>query len=110
MPQKQNRKNFPVQPDAKVACWYGEKEGHMKKAIQRLRAAYPSLIVRCFPGFGHGEIINHPALLCRRWNAFGYYDYEQEAKKMKKEESKQFIRWCIAAAVYEKKHSAHLAG
>ena len=43
-------------------------------------------------------------------HAFGYYDYEQEAKKMKKEESKQFIRWCIAAAVYEKKHSAHLAG
>ena len=35
----------------------------MKKAIQRLRTAYPSLIVRCFPGFGHGEIINHPALL-----------------------------------------------
>ncbi len=29
---------------------------------------------------------------------------------MKKEETKQFIRWCIAAAVYEKKHSAHLAG
>jgi len=34
----------------------------------------------------------------------------QEAKKMKKEETKPFIRWCIAAAVYEKKHSAHLAG
>ncbi len=29
---------------------------------------------------------------------------------MKKEEAKQFIRWCIAAAVYEKKQSAHLAG
>lgn len=29
---------------------------------------------------------------------------------MKKEESKQFIRRCIAAAVYEKKHSAYLAG
>ena len=29
---------------------------------------------------------------------------------MKKEETKQFIRWCIAAAVYEKKHSVHLAG
>jgi hypothetical protein len=29
---------------------------------------------------------------------------------MKKEESKQFIRWCIAAAVCEKKHTAHLAG
>ena len=22
------RTDFPVQPDAKVACWYGEKEGH----------------------------------------------------------------------------------
>ena len=43
-------------------------------------------------------------------HAFGYYDYEQEAKIMKKEETKQFIRWCIAAAVYEKKHSAYLAG
>ena len=29
---------------------------------------------------------------------------------MKKEESKQFIRWCIAAAVCEKKHSVRLAG
>ena len=25
------RTDFLVQPDAKVACWYGEKEGHMKK-------------------------------------------------------------------------------
>lgn len=39
MPQKQYRTDFPVQPDAKVICWYGEKEGHMKKAIQRLRTA-----------------------------------------------------------------------
>lgn len=37
MPQKQYRTDFSVQPDAKVACWCGEKEGHMKKAIQRLR-------------------------------------------------------------------------
>ena len=39
MPQKQYRTDFSVQPDAKVACWCGEKEGHMKKAIQRLRTA-----------------------------------------------------------------------
>ena len=39
MPQKQYRTDFSVQPDAKVACWYGEKEGYMKKAIQRLRTA-----------------------------------------------------------------------
>ena len=70
MPQKQYRTDFSVQPDAKVACWYGEKEGHMKKAIQRLRTAYPSLIVRYFPGFGHGEIINHPALLVSEMEHF----------------------------------------
>lgn len=57
------RTDFPVQPEAKVACWYGEKEGHMKKAIQRLRRAYPKLTVHCFKGFGHGDIINHPDLL-----------------------------------------------
>ena len=57
------RTKFPVQPEADVACWYGEKEGHMKKAIRHLRQAYPKLTVRCFPGFGHGDIINHPALL-----------------------------------------------
>ena len=57
------RTNFPVQPEADVACWYGEKEGHMKKAIRRLRQAYPKLTVRCFLGFGHGDIINHPELL-----------------------------------------------
>ena len=42
----------------------------MKKAIQRLRTAYPSLTVRCFPGFGHGEIINHPALLASELERF----------------------------------------
>ena len=42
-----------------------------EKAIQRLRTAYPSLIVRCFPGFGHGEIINHPALLVSEMERFG---------------------------------------
>lgn len=57
------RTPFAVQPDADVACWYGEKEGHMKKAIEKLLAAYPRLTVRAFPGFGHGDIINHPSLL-----------------------------------------------
>ena len=42
----------------------------MKKAIRRLRAAYPGLIVRCFPGFGHGDIINHPALLASELERF----------------------------------------
>ena len=64
------RTEFPVQPDARVACWYGEREGHMKKAIQRLRCAYPGLTVRCFPGFGHGDIINHPEQLVRELTQF----------------------------------------
>ncbi len=64
------RTDFPVQPDAKVACWYGEKEGHMKKAIQRLRKAYPGLIVRCFPVLVmvRSSIIRR--CLHRSWNAF----------------------------------------
>ena len=57
------RTPFPVQPEANVACWYGEKEGHMEKAIEKLRQAYPKLTTRCFAGFGHGEIIKHPQLL-----------------------------------------------
>lgn len=42
----------------------------MKKAIQRLRTAYLGLMVRCFPGFGHGDIINHPALLASELERF----------------------------------------
>ena len=64
------RTQLPPRPEARVACWYGEKEGHMKKAIARLREMYPRLTVRCFPGFGHGDILNHPRLLadeCRRF-------------------------------------------
>lgn len=64
------RMPLPVQPDAQIACWYGEKEGYMKKAIQKLRAVYPKLSVRCFPSFGHGDIINHPALLVSELKCF----------------------------------------
>ena len=51
------------QLDADVTCWYGQREGHMKKAIEKLRMVYPKLTVRCFPDFGHGDILNHPQLL-----------------------------------------------
>ena len=64
------RTSLPPQPDAAVACWYGEKEGHMKKAIQKLRAMYPRLTVRCFAGFGHGDILNHPELLASELKRF----------------------------------------
>jgi len=40
--------------------WHGAKEPNMKKAVQKLRRAFPALEVRPFEGFGHGEIIAHP--------------------------------------------------
>ena len=51
------------QPDAEVVCWYGQREGYMKKTIEKLWMVYPKLTVRCFPDFGHGDILNHPQLL-----------------------------------------------
>lgn len=57
------RTKFPVRKDVKAACWYGEKEGHMKKAIEKLRKVYPHLTIRCFEGYGHGDIMNHPEQL-----------------------------------------------
>lgn len=64
------RVNYPVQKDKKVSCWYGQKEGHMKKAIKRLNEIYPLLEVKCFEGFGHGEIIDHPNLLVKELVSF----------------------------------------
>lgn len=42
----------------------------MKKALRKLRAMYPRLAVRCFSGFGHGDIINHPELLAAELEQF----------------------------------------
>ncbi len=55
---------------AKVAVWYGAKEPNMKKAVQKLKRAFPNAELHPFPGFGHGEIIAHPELMAaeiRRW-------------------------------------------
>ena len=38
----------------------------MKKAIEKLRMVYPKLTVHCFSDFGHGDILNHPALLAEK--------------------------------------------
>ena len=65
------RRPFRTQPDAEVACWYGQREGHMKKAIEKLKQAYPKLTVRCFPDFGHGDILNHPELLVQELKKLG---------------------------------------
>lgn len=64
------RTALPVDEEAEVACWYGEKEGHMKKAVKKLKSVYPRLTLRCFEGYGHGEIMNHPEQLTREMLRF----------------------------------------
>lgn len=64
------RMRLPARENAKVACWHDEKEGHMKKAIEKLRGVYPRLTVRCFAGYGHGDIMNHPERLVRELACF----------------------------------------
>lgn len=46
-----------------AACWYGEKEKNMKKAIIGLKKVFPLIEVKEFKGYGHGEILQHPGLL-----------------------------------------------
>ena len=42
----------------------------MKKALQKLRRAYPNLEGHPFPGFGHGEIMAHPELMAQEIGRF----------------------------------------
>ena len=61
---------FQPEPKAKVAVWYGEKEPNMKKALKKLKRAYPNLEDHPFKGFGHGEIIAHPDLMANEIKKF----------------------------------------
>lgn len=51
-----------------LMCWRQFED--LILLLERKFCVYPSLIVRCFPGFGHGEIINHPALLASEMEHF----------------------------------------
>ena len=57
-------------PNVRIACWYGEKEMNMKKAIKHLQRAFPNLEVRPFKGLGHGEIMTQVPLLVQELKAF----------------------------------------
>ena len=61
---------YAPDPNVKVAVWYGMKEPNMKKAVQKLKRAFPALEVHPFEGFGHGEIIAHPELMAREIRKF----------------------------------------
>ena len=54
---------YEPDPAAKVGIWYGAKEPNMKRAVQKLKRAFPGAELHPFPGFGHGEIVAHPELM-----------------------------------------------
>lgn len=57
-------------PDVRIACWYGEKEMNMKKAIRHLKRAFPNIEIHPFAGLGHGEIMAHVDLLAEELKKF----------------------------------------
>ena len=61
---------YAPDPNAKAAVWYGAKEPNMKKAVQKLKRAFPGLEVHPFEGLGHGEIIAHPELMAEEIRKF----------------------------------------
>ena len=63
-----------------LMCWRQFED--LIPLLERKFYVYPSLIVRCFPGFGHGEIINHPALLASEMEHF-LADGETEGDALK---------------------------
>ena len=67
-----------------LMCWRQFED--LIPLLERKFCVYPSLIVRCFPGFGHGEIINHPALLASELERF-LADGETEGDALKNQES-----------------------
>ena len=42
----------------------------MKKAVQKLKRAFPALEINPFEGFGHGEIIAHPEVMAGEIRSF----------------------------------------
>ena len=61
---------FAPEPEAKVAIWYGSNEPNMKKAMRKLKRAYPNAQDHPFAGYGHGDIIGHPDVMARDIIAF----------------------------------------
>ncbi len=62
--------SFDPDPQAHVAVWYGANEPNMKKAVQKLKRAWPGAEIRPFEGYGHGEIIAHPDVMAKEIREF----------------------------------------
>ena len=51
---------FKPDPEAKVSIWYGEREPNMKKAIKKLKKAFPNAQIHPYKDYGHGQIMSDP--------------------------------------------------
>ncbi len=58
------------QADIPIACWYGENESNMKRAVKSMRRAFPNVEVHPFAGVGHGELIGNEKMFIREMKAF----------------------------------------
>ena len=61
---------FEPDPNAKVSIWHGAKEPNMKKALEKLRRAFPAAEDRPFEGMGHGDIIGQPEIMAEEIKKF----------------------------------------
>ena len=61
---------FEPDPNAKVGIWHGAREPNMKKALEKLRRAFPAMEDRPFEGMGHGDIIGHPEVMAEEIKKF----------------------------------------
>ena len=61
---------FEPDPNAKVGVWHGAKEPNMKKALKKLRRAFPAMEDKAFEGMGHGDIMSHPEVMAEEIKRF----------------------------------------
>lgn len=64
---------FEPDANARVSIWYGAKEPNMKKAVEKLRRAFPNSENHPFEGMGHGDIIGRPELMAQEIKKFIEY-------------------------------------
>lgn len=56
--------------DIPIACWYGENESNMKKAVKTLKKAFPNAEEHAFAGMGHGELVMDEMRFVKEIEAF----------------------------------------
>lgn len=61
-----------VYTNTHTVCWYGEKEKSVPSGINKLklRSYFPNLVEKCYKGYAHGEILEHPEQFCSEIRSF----------------------------------------